>query len=69
MENKNFKQITNEKKWYRCVPLPIGYKYTACPKCGGTHLTGALLTENADEQDPDILCKDCGTRVDEGVVY
>ena len=69
MENKNINNLTKDKVCKRYVPLPIGYKYTACPKCGGTHLTGALLTEFADEQDPDILCKDCGTRVDEEVVY
>ena len=61
--------VEKEHKVYRCVPLPIGYKYTACPKCGSLHLIGALLTDNADELDPDILCKDCGYCLDEGEVY
>lgn len=69
MKNKNIKNGTKETVCIRLVHLPIGYKDTACPKCGGMHLSGALLTKYADEQDPDIVCKDCGTRVDEGVVY
>ena len=31
-----------------------------CPKCGSKNLTGAIITETADEQDPNILCLDCG---------
>ena len=50
----------NSIKFSRCVPLPIGYKLAVCPICGGIHLTGTLLNESADEQDPDIMCKDCG---------
>lgn len=42
------------------VALPIGLKECKCPKCGGTNLKGALITETADEQDPNILCMDCG---------
>ena len=41
-------------------PLPIGIKGTKCPKCGSKELTGALITPTANEQDPNILCKDCG---------
>ena len=52
----------NSIKFSRCVPLPIGYKLAVCPICGGIHLTGTLLNESADEQDPDIMCKDCGNR-------
>ncbi len=58
-----------KNKVYTCAPLPIGYKYTACPKCGSLHLTGALLTKDADELDPNILCKECGYCLDEGEVY
>ena len=59
----------NNEKNYRQVPLPIGYKYTACPKCGSLHLIGAMITKDADESDPNIVCKDCGYCLDEGVVY
>ena len=41
-------------------PLPAGIKGSKCPKCGSKELTGALITPTADEQDPNILCKDCG---------
>lgn len=58
MENINLKIS-------RCVPLPKGYKMAVCPICGGLHLTGALITEFADEQDPDIICKDCGAIISE----
>ena len=44
----------------RCVPLPKGHKLAICPICGGTHLIGTLISEYADEQDPDVICKDCG---------
>ena len=47
----------------RCVPLPKGYKLATCPICGGTHLIGTLISEFADEQDPDVICKDCGNLV------
>ncbi len=40
--------------------LPVGIKGSACPKCGSKELIGALITPTADEQDPNILCKDCG---------
>lgn len=44
----------------RCVPLPKGYQLAVCTICGGVHLSGILVSEFADEQDPDIICKDCG---------
>lgn len=59
----------NKNIAFRCVPLPIGYQYTACPKCRSLNLTGALLTKDADELDPNVLCKNCGYCLDEGVVY
>jgi len=52
----------------RCVPLPIGYKLAVCPICGGVHLVGTLITKNADEQDPDIICRDCGAIVNEAFI-
>jgi DNA-binding XRE family transcriptional regulator/DNA-directed RNA polymerase subunit RPC12/RpoP len=41
-------------------PLPLGHKGSMCPKCGSKEMTGARITPTADEQDPNILCKDCG---------
>ncbi len=58
----------NSIKFSKCVPLPIGYKLAVCPICGGIHLTGTLLNESADEQDPDIMCKDCGNIISEAIV-
>ena len=52
----------------RCVPLPIGYKLAVCSVRGGIHLTGSLITENADEQDPDIVCKECGSLISEELI-
>ena len=40
--------------------LPIGYRKAKCSKCKSEKLSGALITETADEQDPNILCLDCG---------
>lgn len=40
--------------------LPVGLRDSTCPKCGSKRLTGALITPTADEQAPNILCKDCG---------
>ena len=42
------------------APLPVGVKSSACPKCGSNNMTGALITETADESDPNILCIECG---------
>jgi len=41
------------------VPLPIGLQGTRCPKCESENLIGAIITETADEADPNILCKNC----------
>jgi hypothetical protein len=43
----------------RMVPLPLGYRDRACPECGGGHLTGALLSPDADESDPNVFCRTC----------
>ena len=43
----------------RMVPLPLGYRDRACPECGGGHLTGALLSADADESDPNVFCRTC----------
>ncbi len=40
--------------------LPVGIRGSKCPKCGSNDLTGALITSTSNEQDPNILCKDCG---------
>ena len=42
------------------VPLPKGAEGTTCPKCGSNHLQGVIITDTADEADPNILCMDCG---------
>jgi hypothetical protein len=41
-------------------PLPVGIKGSKCPKCDNDALTGAIITKNADEKDPNILCRKCG---------
>lgn len=51
-------------KIYRCVPLPMGYMVSGCPYCGCEHLSGALVSEYADEQDPDVVCVKCGKIID-----
>ena len=53
----------------RCVPLPKGYEFAICPVCGGIHLSGTLISEFADEQDPDIICKDCGILINNVLIY
>ena len=64
--------IMNEKIWtdnenderevnFRgTVPLPAGLRGSKCPKCGSYNLKGAIISKTADEQDPNILCLDCG---------
>lgn len=42
------------------VPVPVGLKNCRCPKCNSMNISGALITETADEQDPNIICLDCG---------
>ena len=41
-------------------PLPKGLVGKKCPKCGSPNLTGAIISETADEADPNVLCMDCG---------
>jgi hypothetical protein len=43
----------------RTVPLPRGYCGQRCPECGSDQLMGVLLSKDANEADPDILCRDC----------
>lgn len=62
--------VLQDKLWTECncssktirgfVPLPIGLKNTKCPKCGQSNIRGVLITLTADEQDPNIVCIDCG---------
>ena len=40
--------------------LPVGCKNEKCQSCGGSNLKGAIITKTADEQDPNIICLDCG---------
>lgn len=42
------------------VSLPLGLEGSSCPKCGSQNLIGAIITETADEFDPNILCCKCG---------
>lgn len=42
------------------VPLPTGYVGGICPKCKSTNIHGAIITPSSDEQDPNIICLDCG---------
>ena len=41
------------------VPLPIGVARSACLRCGSSSVVGALITETADECDPNMLCLNC----------
>jgi len=43
----------------RVVPLPAGLKGSTCWNCASYRLTGALITETADDLDPNILCLAC----------
>lgn len=42
------------------APLPVGLVGTKCPKCGSANLRGVIIMPSADEQDPNIMCLDCG---------
>jgi hypothetical protein len=43
------------------VPLPKGLIGSSCTNCRSRgSLTGALITDTADERDPNLLCLDCG---------
>lgn len=57
IENEEVKKKIFSKGLY---PIPIGCENEVCPKCGRQHLVGAIITETADEQDPNLLCLDCG---------
>lgn len=54
-DNKEDKRISRG-----LYSLPVGYKDAKCPKCKGGKIAGAFITETADEQDPNILCLECG---------
>lgn len=42
------------------APLPIGLRNSKCPKCQSSNIRGVLIMPSADEQDPNIICLDCG---------
>ena len=42
------------------VPLPVGLRNSQCPKCHSKNIRGAIIMPTADEQDPNIICLDCG---------
>jgi len=51
----------NDRRSLKCrAPLPVGLKGVACPTCGSHELTGAVVTDTADELDANILCCCCG---------
>lgn len=64
------KTTIQEKAWTECnhqgnkirgfAPLPVGLRYSSCPKCGSYNISGVLIIPEADEQDPNIICLDCG---------
>ncbi len=42
------------------APLPVGLRNSKCPKCQSENIRGIIITPTADEQDPNIICLDCG---------
>lgn len=42
------------------VPVPTGYIDGRCPKCQSKNIRGAIIMPSADEQDPNLICLDCG---------
>jgi len=42
------------------APLPKGLINSKCPKCQSANMRGVIITSTADEQDPNIICLDCG---------
>jgi len=53
-------KITRDNRQVRRqVPLPRGWQDRSCIACGGSQLIGAVITETADEFDPNILCLEC----------
>lgn len=42
------------------APLPVGLQNSECPKCHSKNIKGVIIMPTADEQDPNIICLDCG---------
>ncbi len=42
------------------APLPVGLRDSKCPKCKSSNIRGVMIMPTADEQDPNIVCLDCG---------
>jgi len=42
------------------VPVPVGYRDGKCPKCQSKNIRGVIIMPTADEQDPNLICLDCG---------
>lgn len=42
------------------APLPVGLRSSKCPKCKSSNIRGVMIMPTADEQDPNIVCLDCG---------
>lgn len=42
------------------APLPVGLRNSKCPKCQSSNISGVIIMPTADEQDPNIICLDCG---------
>jgi len=42
------------------APLPVGLRNSKCPKCQSENIRGVIIMPTADEQDPNIICLDCG---------
>lgn len=66
MSNENFQEkLWTDLQHEECtlrgiVPVPVGLKNGRCPKCNSINIRGAIITPTADEQDPNIVCLDCG---------
>lgn len=46
------------------VPSPEGYRYGGrCPECGSADIVAVEAPDgDADEHDPDMVCRECGNR-------
>ncbi len=42
------------------APLPIGLRGSSCRKCKSSNIRGVIIMPTADEQDPNLICLDCG---------
>ena len=42
------------------APIPVGLRNSKCPKCQSENIRGVIIMPTADEQDPNIICLDCG---------